>query len=371
MTATDPGKIRSVSALTVGSAMVDIIVIVADSDVERMTMHNDASSFLLLEQGRKTEALSITDHTGGGAVNAGVCMARLGLNTATLIKTGQDGDADRIANRLTAEGIDLSAVIRTDALPTGRAVLVSSHDQNATIFTQRGANTLLVQEDLQASSFDGRDLVYITNLSNKSADCFPEIVRLGKSKGAFVAANPGIRQLTSRSGPFMGCLPSIDFLAINRVEAEAMVPTLAATVDSTTTEASVDASLPRLWRVGLEFGGFSMGLPTFLDRLRALGVGTVAVTDGGQGAYLANADGVFFCPALEVEVEGTAGAGDAFSSTLCASLAQGHSPGAALIRATRNAACVVGAIDAQTGLQRAEDLDALAAESGLTPIQIR
>ena len=42
-------------ALTGGSAMVYNIVLVADGDVERMTMHNDASSFLLMEQGRKIE----------------------------------------------------------------------------------------------------------------------------------------------------------------------------------------------------------------------------------------------------------------------------------------------------------------------------
>lgn len=337
--------------------MVDIIVIVADSDVERMTMHNDASSFLLLEQGRKTEALSITDHTGGGAVNAAVCMARLGLDVSTLIKIGQDGDAERIESRLRKERIDPSAVVRTDVLPTGRAVMVSSHDQNATIFTQRGANTLLVRDDIRPEMFDGRDLIYITNLSNRSADCFPEIVRLAKVAGAFVAANPGIRQLTSRSGAFMKCLPSIDFLAVNRKEAEAMVPTLVASVDGPDDPAPSDPSLPRLWRVGLEFGGFSLGLSSFLGRMRSLGVGSVAVTDGSQGAYLANDQGVFFCPAADVEVQGTAGAGDAFSSTLCASLAEGFSPADALIRATLNASSVVGAIDAQSGLCTRERLD--------------
>jgi len=42
------------------------------------------------------------------------------------------------------------------------------------IFTFRGANTLLQIEDLRDDAF-AIDLVYIANLSNQSADCFPRL----------------------------------------------------------------------------------------------------------------------------------------------------------------------------------------------------
>ena len=42
------------------------------------------------EEGRKTEALEISTHVGGGAVNAAVAMARLGLDVAALVKLGKD-----------------------------------------------------------------------------------------------------------------------------------------------------------------------------------------------------------------------------------------------------------------------------------------
>ena len=58
---------RVLRALTIGSAMVDIIVLVASRSVERVNTHNATSSFLLLEQGRKIEAESITPHVGGYA----------------------------------------------------------------------------------------------------------------------------------------------------------------------------------------------------------------------------------------------------------------------------------------------------------------
>lgn len=334
--------------------MVDIIVTVADRDVERITMHNDASSFLLLEQGRKIEALAITDHTGGGAINAAVSMARLGHDVSALIKIGHDRDGERICARLDHEGISRDCIVCTNDLPTGTAVMVSSHDRNATIFTQRGANTLLTPDDLHDAAFADRDLVYVTNLSNRSADCFPDIVRLARASGAFVAVNPGIRQLTSRTQALADSLSDIDLLALNAVEAASLVPMIRSKCGDDRQDLTAGAYIPKLARVGLEFGGFEIGLRRFAEEIRKLGVGTVVVTDGSDGAYLSNDDGLLFCPTLSADVKGTAGAGDAFISTVSASLVKGYSPADALRRGAINAASVVSEIDAQSGLLSAD-----------------
>lgn len=344
-------------SLTIGSAMVDIIVIVADSDIERMTMHNDAASFLLLEQGRKIEASSITDHSGGGAVNAAVSLARQGFDVSTTIKIGRDRDGDRILGRLKRDGIKADCVLRTDELATGTAVMVSSHDKNATIFTQRGANTLLRPDDLTQEMFEGRDLVYVTNLSNRSADCFPHIVDSAHGAGAFVAVNPGIRQLTSRTSNLIETLPKIDLLAMNATEAASLVPAISARCGDSPARCSGAPNLPALARLGLEFGGFSMDLMPFMAAVQSLGVSALVITDGKDGAYLANSEGVFHCPVYRVDVQGTAGAGDAFISTLSGSLVQGCPASEAMQRSTVNAASVILAIDAQSGLLRAEEID--------------
>ncbi|MEQ8349103.1 MAG: carbohydrate kinase family protein [Sneathiellaceae bacterium] len=350
----------TIRSLCIGSAMADIIVLVADRDVERMTMHNATSSFLLLEQGRKIESESISQHVGGGAVNAAVAMARLGLEAAVLVKIGRDQNGDRIIDRLAVEGVDDRFVLRAQELPTGTAVMVSSHDRNATIFTQRGTNTLLRPAEIRPEMFAGRDLVYITNLSNRSADCFPLLAAEGRKAGAFVAVNPGIRQLTSRASAFMDSLQHVDLLAINRVEAEALVPAVSALGEGDPVPERWGGAAPRLLRMGLSFGGFDMGLADFMARLRRRGVTRALVTDGVEGAYLADAAGLHFCPALRAEVVGTAGAGDAFIATLAACLAQGRPAAGALHAATVNAAAVVSKLDTQGGL-----LDAAALEEGL------
>ena len=129
----------------------------------------------------------MSTHAGGGAVNAAVAMARLGMDVAVLAKLGSDERADTILRHLEQEGVSPAWVRRDPRVPTGAAsVLISSHNRNAAIFTFRGANTLLAVEDLHDEAF-AVGVVYIANLSNESADCFPAIVERAKSTCLSVA----------------------------------------------------------------------------------------------------------------------------------------------------------------------------------------
>ena len=335
-------------ALTIGSAMIDTIALIDSSLIERMSMLNAGASFLLLQEGSKTEADEISTHVGGGAVNAAIAMRRLGLEVSAIVKLGSDSRADVVKARLEAEGIGTAYIVSDPRLPTGASVLVSSHDRNAAVFTFRGANTLLEPGDLKPDAFS-TDLVYVSNLSSNSADRFPEIVALARSKCARIAVNPGPRQLSSRGSAFFRCLGEIDLVAVNRSEAEVMVPALIPSLGEGG-EPLDGADLPSLASRGLHGGGFRIGLKRFLAGLLSLGPSHVLLTDGAAGAFLATRDGILFCPALEVEVAGTAGAGDAFAATVAQSIAMGIAPDDALRRAAINAASVVGHADTQTGL---------------------
>jgi len=338
-------------ALTIGGAMIDTIAIIESRRIERVTMTNVDSSFLLLEEGKKTEALEISTHTGGGAVNTAVGLARLGFDVATLVKLGRDARAETILSRLLEEGVSTRWAIRDSRAPTGASVLLSSHDRNAAVFTFRGANGLLELADLRPEIF-AVDLVYVAGLSNESAKCFPEIVRRAEEGGAKVAANPGIRQLSARGSELIELLPKIDVLAINRVEAETLVPQLAARFgeDRRCPATAEGTRLPRLLARGLIGGGHEMGLCAFVVAMSRLGCRAVLLTDGSDGAYLGTGDTLLHCPALKVEVAGTAGAGDALASTFAAWWVETGAPADALRAATINAASVVRHVDTQTGL---------------------
>jgi ribokinase len=345
-------------ALTIGGAMIDTIAIIESDRIERMAMLNAETSFLLLEEGRKVEALEVSTHCGGGAVNTAVAMARIGLDVAALIKVGPDDRAQAIIARLTAEGISTRWVMRDARAPTGASVLLSSHDRNAAVFTFRGANTLLQPPDLRDEAF-AVDLVYVSNLSNKSADCYPAIVDKGKANGAVVAVNPGVRQLSARGGAFLQHLAQVDILVINRAEADALVAGLVGKFGEggPTIKLEPGERPPALLARGLTGGGFQMSLPAFLRAFRKLGTKYTVLTDGRGGAYAGMEGELLYCPALEADVAGTAGAGDAFAATFAAYIALGQPSQAALRAAAINAASVVAHVDTQTGLLKRHAID--------------
>lgn len=341
-------------SLHIGSAMIDTVTLVAPEDIERASFTNDGKSFLMLETGRKIPAKSITWHVGGGACNTAVSLARRGWSPAVLAKTGDDPAADEVRRHLAEEGIE-DHLIEARGKATGKAVMIASHDRNASIFVHRGANETITTAELPAEAFRGFDLVYVGPLSNQSADCFEHIVAQAKEAGALVAANPGIRQLTARTAGFLRALAGLDLLSVNRVEAEALVPAFAPRAEEGP-DPHRPADGPDLVRRGLSSGGFQMGLVKFIRAVQASGPRWVSITDGTDGSYLGTPDAVLWHPPVPAEVAGTAGAGDGFCSTLTAALAEGMDAEGAMREAAVNAASVVEHIDTTSGLLRPDEM---------------
>ena len=219
------------------------------------------------------------------------------------------------------EGLNSEFLMTNNNAPTGSSVHVASHDRNAAIFTFRGANTTLTSQDLKDHHFKC-DVLMISGLSGASAACFPEIIKRGKRAGAFVSVNPGIRQMTTRLEEFKTALGSISLLSLNKEEAsqlhDLIDPIHKFTIDR------------------------------FFNDLAAIPY--VLLTDGANGATLKTPNGVFHQPIIKVKVAGTAGAGDAFVSTLTHGLVKGLIPEISLLRAAHNAASVVTVVDTTSGL---------------------
>lgn len=352
---------KPAKVLTLGSVMIDIITVVADDDIELMTMHNLTSSFLMLEQGRKIEAESISTYVGGGAANAAVSLQRLGLDVEILAQVGDDINAEKVMECFVQENIGTRHIQVSEQADTGIAVNLSSHNRNAAIFAHRGANTLLSEAQISAIDFSDYTMAYITSLSNESANRFPQIVAQAKEAGCFVVSNPGIRQLTRKSDSFFNNLACIDLLALNTVECATLVPNLATGKCNglkLPAEAQVN-DLPPLLTDGFKIGGFSLGLVEAMCALSQLGPNYVVITDGEHGAYLFHHNRLYFCPPQEAHMQGSAGAGDSFTSALAAALCAGKDPAEALFSAAQNAASVIAHVDTQSGLLTQDQMQAI------------
>jgi ribokinase len=351
--------------LTSGSAMIDTIAIIDSDRIERMSMVNADKAFLLMEEGKKTDAKEISTHLGGGGVNSAVCFARLGFEAAALVKMGKDQRADNILEGFRREGVSAASARQTEKLPTGASVIVSSHTRNAAIFTYRGANTTLVDADIDAKAF-AVDMVHVCSLSHPSTACFPRIVAEGKKNRAQISANPGQRQLTSRATELLDALPSLDILFVNRSEAEALMPALVPKFGEGGPGLNGKGEkIPEFLARGLSGGGFEMSAARFFSALLELGLKTAVITDGGRGSYVASEGRVVHCPIVKAKVAGTAGAGDAFAATFSAWRAMKKPVEEAAIAGAHNAAGVVQHVDTQTGLMKKQALDAAIAASKL------
>lgn len=338
--------------------MVDTIALVDDDLVERISLSNAGKTFLLLEQGSKTEASSISTHCGGGAINAAISLKRLGFDVSVLAKVGQDQRADMLRQRLKAEGIETSALRLSANAPSGASAIIASHDRNAAVFTFRGANTMLSAADLKFGMTAAADLVYVSTLSGESADLLPQIVRLARHHGAFITVNPGIRQITTRFRLIHQVLEGVDVVAVNRLEAEALVRQAVAELAG-----SENQVLRRMAAASLPVVGNASSAPrheqvrALIHGIRHLGARTVLITDGRSGAYAGTDDEIVFCPAVDATVVSTIGAGDAFVSTFTGYRKLGAAVADALRAAMLNAASVVTFADAQTGLLTKADIN--------------
>ncbi len=173
--------------------------------------------------------------------------------------------------------------------PTGSSVIVSSHDRNAGVFTFRGANTLLEPDDIDDRAF-AVDLVYIANLSNEAARCFPLLVEKARAAQARVAVNPGTRQLHAHSAAFKDALSDIAILSLNRHEAEDVLSLLHRDVPVGRHGVALPDGIPvpGLAKRGLKTNGRAISVRAFFRTLIGEGVDSVVLTDGKDGAFAAS-----------------------------------------------------------------------------------
>ena len=84
---------------------------------------------------------------GGSAAITAVAAARLGLRVALAAAVGADPAGTLMLNQLTKEGVDVSAVVTSDAVPTGKTVALSRGGDRA-ILTALGAIATLTAADV-------------------------------------------------------------------------------------------------------------------------------------------------------------------------------------------------------------------------------
>lgn len=314
--------------VTIGSAVQDIMFRTDQAETLKNPKPDPTKlNLLAVENGAKIRSDDVRLMFGGGAANTAITCARLGLKTATVLRMGCDGVGDLISQHLHHEKIDTTYIQHDGEHATGFSfVLVEASSNEHVAFAHYGANSYL---DITPSLIRQikTDWFYVSSLSMKQ---WPKTMATVQRAAAKVAWNPGAAQLAAPVIVLKKLLPHTMVLILNRDEA---------------TELTLRLKL--LPRADRNYTGQHLA-----RALGGLGIPTVVVTDGAEGAYAFADNKIYFDrPRRSAKPKDTTGAGDSFGSTFIAGLIKRpHDIRFALRLATINATAQVAVVGAQQGL---------------------
>lgn len=263
---------------------------------------------------------------GGKGANQAVAAARQGADVSFIGAVGDDGFGDFSQQCLAKEGININHLARVAGVATGVAgILVEDNGSNSIVLAAGANATLNVNQIEAATSAIGAAQLLLCQLETPIATVTSAIT-IAHAQGVKVVLNPAPAQQLDPA-----LLKQVDYLIVNETEASQLSGI------SVTSQASAQQASERL-----------------LD----LGVGTVLLTMGGDGALITQTGSSEFIPAIKVDVVDTTAAGDTFVGAFAVGIANGLSVSDASREAQYTAALTVTKLGAQTSIpHRHEVLD--------------
>ena len=252
--------------------------------------------------GETRTGLTLDANVGGSPFNVAVGLARLGqpVGFFSAISTGFAGE--RLMRALVAEGVDTSAVARTDAPTTLSLIGLDAQGVPSYAFYGEGcADRLLRPADLQhlPQSISVLNIGSYASVVEPVASTLRSLVERERGRapnaGALIAFDPNIRlnvepDLQRWRAQLAWMLPRTDLLKISEEDLELLQPGTA--------------------------------LDSFAAGVLAQGVRAVIVTRGALGATGWTSSTSATIPPVPVQVIDTVGAGDTFQAALLTWLAE-------------------------------------------------
>ncbi len=260
----------------------------------------------------------------GNTPNAVVSAHRLGLSSALVTDIGDDDFGEKKLDALKKEGVE-TAYVRVH----------KGMQSNYHYVLRFGAErTILIKHhpyEYSIPTFDeAPEWIYFSSVGEHGLGYHHELAKYCKENGVKLAFQPGSFQISLGYEKIKDVYEATEIFFCNKEEAQRILNTK------------------------------SDDIKELLDGVRALGPNIAVVTDGPAGAYASDGTTYYNMPMYPdpaPPVDRT-GAGDSFSSTVVAMLADGLSLEEALKRGPINSMSVVQHIGAQTGLLSRDDLEA-------------
>lgn len=305
-----------------------MILVVGSSNIDLV-----ASVDRLPSRGETVLGYRFAQSFGGKGANQAVAAARAGAEVAFLSKLGADANGRLIEQHLAAQGLSRPILLRDAEFPTGVAMILVDLSGENQIAVVPGSNGRLTPADLrQHRELIAGARVLLLQMEIPRETVF-EALRLGRECGLTTILNP------APAAPLPSdLLRLVDILTPNESEAQVL------------TGSADPAEAARI----------------LTDR----GVGTVVVTCGANGAFLATGNDVTHIPGFLVETIDSTGAGDAFNGALACAVAEGVPIKSAIVRANAAGALATTGRGAQESMPTKDDIEQLC-RSGVRQMEPR
>ncbi len=329
--------------ITIGSATMDVFVESDDANIVSVYTKNKKSEFMSYPYGAKVEIEDFTSQVGGGGVNTACNFANLGFNTGVIFKIGDDIYSDGILESFKDKNIDLSNIVQDKKISTGFSIILVSFQGDRTVLAHRGANAQITKSDINFDAIKSAKLLYIAPLNGDSTKILDDIVNFANENDVKVCFNAGSSSLKKGFNYLKKILENAHIVVMNKEEAvmATQIQIRPDTKDEKFSQKFIHPDLKEIFK-----------------KLKVRDYQVIIITDGGHGAYAFDGKDYYYCPVYDGPVTSTLGAGDAFASTLCASLwKNGPDIGKALMYASVNSAGVVSEFGATQGLMTFDEIE--------------
>lgn len=302
--------------ITIGSATRDVFL---QSNALKIKPSKTSPTGLdeCLPLGAKIELKDITFDTGGGATNAAVTFANLGLRVAPICRIGKDLGGLELTHALKERRISNKFLQVDKKLGTAYSLILLTGTGQRSILVYRGASQKISLKDIPWNSVKTK-WFYISSLAGDLA-LIRKIWQFAKKNKIKIAWNPGGRELDKGLARLTPFIKQTAFFTVNTEEA---------------------AKLTR------EKPGDIKSAAKKLKKLCKC----LSLTHGPKGAYAWHKGKALFAPSLKVRRINTTGAGDAFGSGFVSGFIQKNDLNYALKMGTLNANMVITKMGAKNGL---------------------
>lgn len=318
---------RVYDVITVGNVRMDAYMSIHSPKTELHSDHTHKDMCFRL--GSKVLVDKYDFLMGGNAANVAVGLSRLGVKTTLAAEMGDDEFSIKIRNTLARENIERLFISEKKNTTTNLSVIINF----------AGDRTVFAEERVQENDFDLHEAetswVYLTSLGNHWQEAYEKVLKYVDEQKCKLAFNPGSLQLKEGLEVVHKVLKKTDILFVNKEEAELIL----------------------FNHYKLKIENSEKYIHELCLSLRKQGVRNVVITNGKNGSYVLTEEKEFYEQGLiHGEVIERTGAGDGFASGLLAAIIHEKDIKTAMLWGSHNAAGVVGAVGAEDGLLKLEEM---------------